>query len=159
MDARLAAYIAALPARSGRETADPLAGTATPDVPFWGKLRSTGLIWRCGRLVTTHLIETGLLLASWAAIGYGSLNGRLDNGWLMAWALCLASMAPLRMATRWTEGVIAVGFGGLLKQRLLAGALRIDADLMRRKGAGELLGEFLRPRLSNGWEPAEVWRR
>jgi ATP-binding cassette subfamily B protein len=31
----------------------------------------------------------------------------------------------------------------LLKQRLLAGAVTIDADLMRRKGAGQLLGEVL----------------
>jgi ATP-binding cassette subfamily B protein len=143
MDARLAAYIAALPAAPGYETANPLAGTASPDVPFWQQLRTTGLIWRFGVLVGTHMVETGLLLAGWAFVGYGALNGRLDSGWLAAWALCLTSTLPLRMVARWIEGVITVGFGGLLKQRLLAGTIRIDADLMRSKGAGELLGEVL----------------
>ena len=39
------------------------------------------------------------------------------------------------------EGVIAIGVGGLLKQRLLAGAMAIDSDIVRRRGLGELLGE------------------
>lgn len=143
MDTRLAAYIATLPALCGQDRADPLAGTALPAISFWQQLRGAGLMWRLGALVAAHTIETALLLASWAFLGYGALSGRLDAGWLTAWALCLASTVPLRVAARWLEGVIAVGFGGLLKQRLLAGATRIEVDLMRRKGAGELLGEVL----------------
>ena len=60
-----------------------------------------------------------------------------------SWALCLAGTVPLRAAARWLEGVVAVGFGGLLKERLMVGAMRMDADLMRRKGAGQLLSEVL----------------
>jgi ATP-binding cassette subfamily B protein len=67
----------------------------------------------------------------------------LDYAWLTAWALCLASTVPLRAASRWLEGVVAVGFGGLLKQRLMVGAMTMDSDLMRRKGAGQLLSEVL----------------
>ena len=143
MDACLAAYLAQLPPRSGGEAADPLAGTADPGVAFWKQLRVTGLVWRFAAMLGAHALETGLLLASWAFIGSGALSGRLDAGWLAAWALCLASTVPLRVATRWQEGVVAVGFGGLLKQRLLTGAMRMDADRMRRKGAGELLSEVL----------------
>ncbi len=143
MDARLAAYLAHLPSRPGDEAIDPLAGTAWPGVAFWRQLRATGLVWRFGALLGMHAFETGLLLASWAFLGSGALSGRLDGGWLAAWALCLASTVPLRVATRWQEGVVAIGFGGLLKQRLLAGAMKMDADRMRRKGAGELLSEVL----------------
>ncbi len=143
MDARLASYIAALPAARGTDLADPLAGTASPATSFLRQLRETGLIWRFAALLGTHAVERALLLASWACIGSGALSGRLDSGWIAAWTLCLASTLPLRAAARWLEGVVAVGFGGLLKQRLLAGAMTIDADLMRRKGAGELLGEIL----------------
>jgi len=143
MDARLATYLTDLPSRSGNEATDPLAGTASSGVAFWRQLRATGLIWRFGTLLGMHGFETGLLLASWAFLGSGALSGRLDGGWLAAWALCLASTVPLRIATRWQEGVVAIGFSGLLKQRLLAGAMRMDADRMRRKGAGELLSEVL----------------
>jgi ATP-binding cassette, subfamily B, bacterial len=142
MDPRLAAYIRALPeTRSG--TADPLAGTVAPDIPFRKQLRAAGLFWRLSGLVSSRILETGLLLASWVFIGYGALNGRLDVGWLAAWALCLATTVPLRLTGRWLEGVIAAGAGALLRQRLLAGAIRMDADAMRRKGAGELMAEIL----------------
>ena len=87
--------------------------------------------------------EIALVFASWAFLGSGALSGRLDYAWLTAWALCLASTVPLRAASRWLEGVVAVGFGGLLKQRLMVGAMTMDADLMRRKGAGQLLSEVL----------------
>lgn len=143
MDARLTAYIAALPVASGQNRADPLAGTASPDISFHKQLHATGLAWRFAVLLGAHTIETALLLASWAFIGYGSLSGRLDGAWMAAWGLCLASTVPLRVAASWLAGVVAIGCGGLLKQRLLAGAMMIDADLMRRKGAGELLGEVL----------------
>src|SRR5262249_19099101 len=76
-------------------------------------------------------------------IGGAALSGRMDRGRLAAWALCLASTVPLRVLSRWLEGVLAIGVGGLLKQRLLAGAMAIDAEIARRKGIGELLGEVL----------------
>jgi len=36
---------------------------------------------------------------------------------------------------------LSIGFGGLLKERLLAGAMAFDADALRRKGIGELLSQ------------------
>jgi ATP-binding cassette subfamily B protein len=139
----LADYIASLPAHSGEDQMDPLAGTASPGVSFWEQLSGTGLICRFGALLGTHAAETGLLLASWAFVGAGVLSGRLDTGWLAAWALCLASTVPLRMTTRWLQGTLAIGFGGLMRERLMAGAARIDPDVIRRKGVGQLLGEVL----------------
>ncbi|MBI1896832.1 MAG: ABC transporter ATP-binding protein [Acidobacteria bacterium] len=143
MDARLAAYVASLPPSFVPGSSDPLAGTASPGLSFWQQLRSAGLIRRMAALLGAHVLATVLLLASWASIGFGALSGRLDRGWMAAWALCLASTVPLSLGARWLEGVIGVGFGGLLKQRLLAGAMAMNADAMRRKGAGELLSEVL----------------
>jgi ATP-binding cassette, subfamily B, bacterial len=134
VDPRLAGYIEALPSRASARSAPP--GESTGGLP-------TALAWRCAAMVTAHLMESGLLLASWAFIGYGALNGRLDTAWLAAWVLCLTGAIPLRLVTRWTEGVVAIGLGGLLKERLMAGAIRMDADVMRSKGAGRLLGEVL----------------
>ena len=143
MDTRLAAYIAVLPLRPGQGSADSLDVRAWPAVSFWQQMRAAGLVSRLGALLSTHALETALLLASWAFLGSGALSGRLDYALLAAWALCLASTVPLRATSRWLEGVVAVGFGGLLKQRLMVGAMTIDADVMRRKGAGQLLSEVL----------------
>lgn len=144
MDARLSELIAGLPARgSGAPLTDPLEGTEAPGRPFVGQLRESGLLWRMGALLAAHTVSTMLLLAAWVAIGYGALSGRLDTGWIAAWALCLASTVPPRLAATWLQGVVAVGVGGLLKQRLLAGAMTIDADFMRRRGVGQLLGEVI----------------
>jgi ATP-binding cassette subfamily B protein len=141
MDKRLASFIAQLPHREQSMRVDPLAGTASAGGSFWKQLRSTGLVWRFTALLAAHSTETVLLLASWVALGSGALQGRIDGGWIAAWALCLVSVVVLRVATRWLEGVLSIGIGGLLKQRLLVGAMAMDADVMRRKGAGELLSQ------------------
>ncbi|MGO9087220.1 MAG: ATP-binding cassette domain-containing protein [Terriglobales bacterium] len=143
MDSRLAAYVAVLPPQPGQGLADSLDVNVWPQVSFWQQMRAAGLVSRLGALLGTHALEIALLFGSWAFLGSGALSGRLDYAWLAAWALCLASTVPLRATSRWLEGVVAVGFGGLLKQRLMVGAMTMDADLMRRKGAGELLSEVL----------------
>ena len=141
MNSQLANYVARLPARNAAGYVDPLAGTIFPGDSFWLQLRSTGLVWRFGALLSAHALQTGFLLASWAAVGSGVLTGRTDIAWLGAWALCLASIVPLRALSKWLEGVLAIGLGGLLRQRLLAGAMAMDADAVRRKGVGETLSE------------------
>jgi ATP-binding cassette subfamily B protein len=110
---------------------------------FLAELGAAGLPWRVFTLLAVHLSETMLLIGSWACVGLGALTGRLDAGWLAAWALALGSTVPLHAASTWLQGTVALGFGGLLKQRLLVGAMALDPDLIRRKGAGEILSEVL----------------
>jgi ATP-binding cassette subfamily B protein len=73
-------------------------------------------------------------------IGKGALEGRLDQGWLSAWALLLLTMIPLHLLTLWLQGRVAIAAGGLLKSRLLYGGLRLNPDEIRLQGAGQLLG-------------------
>jgi ATP-binding cassette subfamily B protein len=110
---------------------------------FAWELRHAGLGWRLAALLGAHAAETALLLGSWTCIGLGALSGRLDAGWLAAWALALGTTVPLRAASIWLQGVVALGVGGLIKQRLLAGAMAIDADFARSRGAGQLMSEVL----------------
>jgi len=141
MDSRLAAYIASLPPNGVQRPLFPLAGTAAPSGSFWQQVRAAGLVWRSGTLLGVHTLETVFLFASWAAVGSGALSGRVDKGWLAAWAMCLATVVLLRAAARSSEVALSIGFGGLLKERLLAGAMAFDADALRRKGIGELLSQ------------------
>jgi ATP-binding cassette, subfamily B, bacterial len=127
----------------GLDHVDPLLGTVAPNVSFWQQLRTTGLVNRFVGLLVAHGFETLLLLLAWTAIGRGALSGRLDSGWVVAWGLCLATTIPLHLICTWFEGTLAIGIGGLLKQRLLAGAMTIDSDFMKRMGAGQLLSQAM----------------
>jgi ATP-binding cassette subfamily B protein len=110
------------------------------DAPFWRQLRQAGVFQRLLALLSVYTGQYGLWLLSWWLLGQGALQGRLDRGWLLAWALLLCTLIPLRMLVTWLQGAIAIGAGGLLKGRLLAGVLRLDPEEMRHQGAGQLLG-------------------
>lgn len=141
MDSRLAAYLASLPPSAAQRQSSPLAGTAAPSGSFWQQVRAAGLVWRSAALLGAHALETIFLFASWAAVGSGALSGRVDKTWLTAWALCLATVVVMRVVARSSEVTLSIGFGGLLKEHLLAGAMAFDADALRRKGTGELLSQ------------------
>ena len=93
--------------------------------------------------VASHALAFGLWIASWALLGAGALSGHLDRGWLVAWGLMLLTLIPFRSLTVRAGGALAVRAGVLLKRRLLSGALRMDPDEIRGRGAGELLGQAL----------------
>jgi len=82
-------------------------------------------------------------IAGWTLIGRGALGGRLDVGWLLAWALLLLGTVPLRLVGGWLQGTLAISIGVLLKQRLLAGALKISMHEARRRGAGQWLSRVI----------------
>jgi ATP-binding cassette subfamily B protein len=107
------------------------------------QLRAAHIPARVSALIAVHLAETVLLLGSWTCVGLGALTGRLDAGWLAAWALALGSTVPLQAASTWLQGTAALGVGGVLKQHLLVGAMALDPDVIRRKGSGEILSEVL----------------
>jgi ATP-binding cassette subfamily B protein len=86
-----------------------------------------------------HLAHHVLLLAAWWLIGRGVLQGRSEIGWLIAWALLLISIVPLRVVQSWAAGRGALRVGALLKRRLLAGMLALQPDELRTRGIGRLL--------------------
>ena len=111
-----------------------------PGTSFVRQLRSAGVIGRLAMLAAAHVAEYALWLVSWWMIGTAALSGRVDWGWLLAWVLAIATIVPLRAFANWSQSVAGIGLGGLLKQRLLAGALELSPEHIRRKGAGQLLG-------------------
>lgn len=116
---------------------------AAPNTTVWNQIKQARLIRRLLMFAGVHALQYGVWLASWWMIGSGALNGRLDIGWLMGWALLLLTLAPLRMGVVWLEGRLAVSAGGLIKQRLLYGALRLEPDEIRHQGVGQLLGRVI----------------
>ncbi len=114
-----------------------------PGSDFRAQLREAGVWRRLAMLAGAHLAQYSLFLGAWWVLGFAALNGRIDQGWLLAWALMLLTMVPLRMLATWLQGSIAIRAGAVLKQRLLAGALSLEPDEIRSEGAGQLLGRVL----------------
>src|SRR5690606_7699258 len=84
-----------------------------------------------------------LFFLSWVLIGHGALSGTLEVGWLIGWALLLLTMIPFQMLGTWSQGRLALGFGALLKRRLLVGALRLEPEEVRMDGSGNHLGRVI----------------
>lgn len=114
-----------------------------PGANLWRQARYLHLPRRLLGLVGAYAVQSFLSLLSWWMIGQGALQGRLDQGWLFAWALLLLTLVPLRVLTTWSQGVLAISMGGLFKQRLLYGALRLGPEEIRHMGAGQLLGRVI----------------
>src|SRR5262249_10354595 len=82
-------------------------------------------------------------IVAWWIMGYAVIEGRLDAGWFVAWALVLLTCLPLQLLSTWYQGLAAIGGGALLKRRLLFGALRLQPEEVRSQGAGHLLGRVI----------------
>lgn len=116
---------------------------ASPGGDFWSAARRAGAPGRVAMVLIAHLLQHSVMIASWWVLGLGALRGRLDRGWLVAWALLLLMFAPLRAWESWSIGVAMCRLGALLKRRLLVGSLRLEPDEIRHQGLGQLLGRIL----------------
>ncbi len=114
-----------------------------PTAPLAAQFRHAGLARRLAGFVLTCLLVGALEIAAWAAVGEGLLDGRLEPGWLLAGALLLATALPLQWHGAALNAALARGTALLLKARLLVGALRLDTDRVRHRGAGQWLGQVI----------------
>jgi ATP-binding cassette, subfamily B, bacterial len=116
---------------------------ARPGSCFLSQVRSSGLTSRLLLLCGAHVFEYSLWLLAWYVLGRSALDGRMDAGMLIAWCLLLVTIVPVRMMTTWSQGMVGLGLGGLLKQRLLSGALQLDNEHVRSQGVGQALGQVI----------------
>lgn len=114
-----------------------------PGASFWRQLRDQRVPRLAATATLTHLAQQLLLIGSWWMLGRGVLSGRVDPGWLLAWALLLLSITPFRAAELWSLGVLTTRVGALLKRRLLAGALKLEPEETRHQGVGQFLGRVI----------------
>lgn len=114
-----------------------------PTADFWRQLMYDHLPFKILLMLGIFVLVYGVEILGWSVIGQGALNGRLDIGWLTAWALLVLSLIPLQLLGHWLGSTLALDTGRILKQRLLAGALRMDVESVRHQGAGQLLGRVI----------------
>jgi ATP-binding cassette subfamily B protein len=115
----------------------------SPGTSFWRQLSQAGILSRGLGFIGIHLVEYFFLLLAWWIVGRGALEGRLDHGWFLAWALLLLTLVPLQLAVGWWQGLFGLGVVGLLKRRLLYGTLKLEPEEMRRQGVGQQIGRVV----------------
>jgi ATP-binding cassette subfamily B protein len=113
-----------------------------PGASIWRQFRETGMGGAAAAFLAAHVAEACVWLTIWQSAGHASLSGRLDIGWMWGWVLLLAALPLLRVWAARSQGRLSIGVGGLLKQRLLAGALRLPAGEVAQEGAGRFFSRL-----------------
>ena len=107
------------------------------------RLQQSGASRVVGTALVSYLVGFALMVGSWWLLGAAALQGHLEQGWLWAWAMLLLTFVACRGSGAWAAGRLAVHVGGLVRERLLEGILRLPADQVRVQGVGHLLGTVL----------------
>lgn len=107
------------------------------------RMRALGLHWLAAGLLLTFALSYLGEIYGWTLMGSAILGGRADHGWLLAWALLLLSAVPLRFIGTRINARLTVAVSGIIKTRLMAGALAMDSTRLRKSGAGQLLAQVM----------------
>ncbi|HEX8064236.1 MAG TPA: ABC transporter ATP-binding protein [Allosphingosinicella sp.] len=114
-----------------------------PSASFWKQLSRIGAFRKIAAMTGLFAVSYVAEIASWVLIGSAALGGNFDLGWFLAWVLLMATMIPLQTVGAWWSATLALDAGRLLKARLLAGALRMSSDSIKRQGVGQLLSRVV----------------
>ena len=114
-----------------------------PGESIWRQLLPQGALRQSLGLLGFYSIEYALWLLSWWVLGKALFEGHLDPGWLKAWILLLLTIIPFQLLTTRSQGLLAITVGDVIKNQLLYGTLRLEADRLRAEGTGQLLGRVI----------------
>ncbi len=95
------------------------------------------------KILVNHALLSLLLAGSFWMLGRAALQAHLEMGWFAGWIALLACAIPLRLLEVWWQGIFSLQIGGVLKQQLLAGVLKLDPDEIRLDGAGRHFGRVM----------------
>jgi len=116
---------------------------APAETSFFARFVEAGAFRLLATTIVLYLFTFALYATSWWLIGGAAMEGHLSRGWLLAWAITLLSFVVCRAAAVWGAGRLAVHVGGITRERLLGGILRLSLDNVRARGIGSLLGIVL----------------
>lgn len=110
-----------------------------PGRGVWKQLVRVGargtLAWVGGLTIAQVTVAT----LAWMLITRGSLSGRFELEWFIAFALAYLTACVLQLVASHAGGRLLNDCAAALKRRLLCGALRIEPDSVRLRGSGRLL--------------------
>jgi len=95
------------------------------------------------KILLNHAVLSLLLAGSFWMLGRAALQAHLEMGWFTGWIALIACAIPLRLLEVWWQGLFSLQLGGVLKQQLLAGILKLSPDEIRLDGAGRHFGRVI----------------
>ncbi len=110
---------------------------------FGLQMRHAGIFGRLALVLGIFVLLYCGEIWGWRLIGGSTLSGKLDWGWMSAWLLLVLTMMPWRLMANWHEAMFALDTGRLIKARLLAGALALPPDTVKRSGVGRLISQVM----------------
>jgi len=110
---------------------------------FPRQMTQAGLRGRAWKFGAAYVAEYLLSLGAWWLLGLAALSGRFDPALVIAWVLMIACGLLFRAWKGMSSEALRVALGGLFKQRLMAGAVRLDPDSVRHQGAGGMLARVI----------------
>lgn len=117
--------------------------TPSSHAPLLAAARHLGLHRQISAFLFSYVVAYALLILSWWTLGKGALSGDLTQGWLVAWALLLATLILPRLWSIWSQSKITALTGILLRRRLLTGALDLDPQAVKIQGIGQAMSQSL----------------
>ncbi len=114
-----------------------------PAASLHSQFRHAGVYRPVWILFGMYFVQQVLSIASWFVIGRGIFQGHFDSGWLMAWGVLLLSGIPVQIIVNDAQSELSMGAGGLFKQRLIQGALKLDPEEIRHQGMGQFLNRVM----------------
>ena len=116
---------------------------APPHTSLWQQIRQNRILWLLFVMLLMNLLQQASMLGGWAIIGQGSLSGRFDRAWLIAWVLIIFTGILFQAITYDVQGPLATSLLRFIKSRLLYGALQLESDEVRHQGSGQFFGRVL----------------
>ena len=117
--------------------------TAAASRPVAAQLRAARLAPAALALIVALAAAQALALGAWVLLGRGLLAGRLESGWLLAWALLLLTLPLARAAELTAAAALGRRAALLLRRRLATALLALAPGQLRGEGTGRLLGRLL----------------
>lgn len=114
-----------------------------PSASLWQQARRIKFHHNLGAFILTQAAQEVFRLATVGLLAQAAISGRVAWGMLWAALLIWATRAPLTLLRTWSERLITIKGGLLLKQRLFYGVLQLDLDLVERQGIGQFLAWVL----------------
>ena len=114
-----------------------------PGANLWLQVRQAHLHHALPMLIGGYGVAQCLMIVAWVIIGWSALTGHSDGGIFLGWALLLLTAVAFYGLANVVESWLAMGAGGLFKQRLLYNALHLELEAIRHQGAGQFLGRVM----------------
>lgn len=114
-----------------------------PSANFWKQLSRIGAFRKVAAMTGIFALSYVAEIAGWALIGSAALGGTFDPSLFVAWLLLIGTLIPLQTLGGWWGATLALDAGRVLKSRLMAGAVRMTSDSVKRQGVGQLLSRVV----------------